>query len=265
MPKFKLAALDLDGTTLTHLREPHPTVFEAVQEAQSAGITVVLASGRIHPSMARFASALGVEYPIVCGNGAHVLGTGAVELSHVGLDSSSGSVIWDYADSNDLHINLYSRADLFYRAETRWSDLYHERLGFRLGSVVPRNDALAHDITKMMIVDEPSKISSHRAHFEKVLDPKKARMTESEPEYLEFLAPDVDKAHGVQVVANSLGLTTSEVAVLGDYLNDLEMIRWAGLGACVANAHPDVVKAASKVFSSNDNGGAAEFLLSLIG
>jgi len=264
VPRYKLAALDLDGTTLTSAREPHPDVFDAIREAQAAGITVVLASGRIHSSMERFAKALGVDYPVVCANGAHVLGNGGKELAHVGLDASAGKVVWDYAAERGLHINLYARSELFYRAETQWSDLYHERLGFRLGEVSPRETALSHDITKLMIVDDPSTIAGHRRHFETVLDPNLVRLTESEPEYLEFLNPVADKSFGVRTVAESMGISRDEVAVLGDYLNDLEMIRWAGLGACVANAHPAVVSEASRTFAANNHGGAAEFLRSLV-
>src|SRR5580704_13474888 len=72
--KIRLIALDLDGTTLTSGREIHPRNLSAVRRATAAGITVVLASGRIRPSIAPFARQLGFPNgPFICSNGAHIV------------------------------------------------------------------------------------------------------------------------------------------------------------------------------------------------
>jgi hypothetical protein len=39
--------------------------------------------------------------------------------------------------------------------------------------------------------------------------------------------------------------------------NDLPLLRWAGRGIAVANAHPDVVAAADELTASNDEDGVA--------
>jgi hydroxymethylpyrimidine pyrophosphatase-like HAD family hydrolase len=39
--------------------------------------------------------------------------------------------------------------------------------------------------------------------------------------------------------------------------NDLELIRWAGLGVAVANADPRLLEAADEVTASNDDDGVA--------
>ena len=60
--------------------------------------------------------------------------------------------------------------------------------------------------------------------------------------------PDVDKATGLAVVAQSLGVDPGDVLVFGDMPNDLPMFAWAGWGrVAVANAHPLVRAAADEV------------------
>ena len=47
------------------------------------------------------------------------------------------------------------------------------------------------------------------------------------------------------------------MAAFGDMPNDLELIRWAGLGVAMANAHPALLAAADRVTTTNDDDGVA--------
>ncbi|MBO7653363.1 MAG: HAD hydrolase family protein, partial [Kiritimatiellae bacterium] len=62
----------------------------------------------------------------------------------------------------------------------------------------------------------------------------------------------------LQRFAEALGLTLDNCMALGDGLNDLTMIRAAGLGVAMANAHPDVLAVADAVTASNDEDGVAK-------
>lgn len=57
-----------------------------------------------------------------------------------------------------------------------------------------------------------------------------------------------------------LGLEREDVIACGDGLNDLSMIRYAGLGVAMANAQPEVKEAADVVTLSNDEDGVAEVI-----
>ena len=259
-PTIRLIALDLDGTTLTSDREIHPENRLAIQRATKAGVQVVLASGRIYSSMERFAQELDLLSPMICANGAHVIGHGGGEILHRALDPRVAETVWSYAEVEDLHVNVYSRRLLYYRKETEWSKLYHQRLGMDLGEVVPRQDALGLDITKMMIVDSPARIPEHRVEMTTRLAEFDVYITESESEYLEFLPASTNKGTGLAHLAGSLGLEASQVAAIGDYMNDLEMVQWAGVGGAVANAAPQVLESADFVGPSNDQAGVARFI-----
>lgn len=76
----------------------------------------------------------------------------------------------------------------------------------------------------------------------------------------------VDKGRAVRALQAALGVTRAQTAVFGDFHNDLSMLAEADLSFAVANADPDVVRAARFVAPSNNEGGVVsvvERLLSL--
>ena len=69
---------------------------------------------------------------------------------------------------------------------------------------------------------------------------------ESSPGFIEFNAPDTDKGTGLMHLADSLGIDRKNTIAIGDSPLDVPMIRAAGLGIAVDNAH-DTAKSAAKI------------------
>ena len=82
--------------------------------------------------------------------------------------------------------------------------------------------------------------------------------------FLEISHPAVHKAATVERLLLAGGIERHEVVAFGDMPNDLELIRWAGLGVAVANAHPAVLAMADEVTGSNDDDGVAQVLERLL-
>jgi hydroxymethylpyrimidine pyrophosphatase-like HAD family hydrolase len=80
---------------------------------------------------------------------------------------------------------------------------------------------------------------------------------------LEIAAAGVDKAAALEAYAASLGIDAADVLAVGDGFNDVPMLRWAGRGVAMANAHPAAIEAADEVIASNDDDGVATLLASL--
>ncbi|MCK2240153.1 MULTISPECIES: HAD family hydrolase [unclassified Crossiella] len=77
---------------------------------------------------------------------------------------------------------------------------------------------------------------------------------------IELSAPGVSKATGLRWVAERLGVNQAEVLAFGDMPNDLDMIKWAGHGVAMANAHPDLHSLADEVTATNAEDGVAQVL-----
>lgn len=81
--------------------------------------------------------------------------------------------------------------------------------------------------------------------------------------WLQAFHARANKGRMVRRLAERLGISLDRVVVFGDYLNDLEMFEVAGRSFAVANALPEVRRAADEVIGSNADQGVLEFLESL--
>jgi hydroxymethylpyrimidine pyrophosphatase-like HAD family hydrolase len=81
--------------------------------------------------------------------------------------------------------------------------------------------------------------------------------TDSGAPFVEVAAAGVTKALALDALCVDLGIAADEVMAIGDAPNDLPMLRWAGLGIAVSNAHPSVLTEADEIAPSNEDDGVA--------
>jgi Cof subfamily protein (haloacid dehalogenase superfamily) len=86
----------------------------------------------------------------------------------------------------------------------------------------------------------------------------------SKPNYLEIVPLGVHKAAALRHLTAMLGLELSQVAAIGDGLNDIEMLREAGLGIAMGNAPDGVKSEADWVTGTNNEGGVAQAVRKLL-
>ncbi len=67
-----------------------------------------------------------------------------------------------------------------------------------------------------------------------------------------------NKAHAARTVADILGVPQEQTLAIGDELNDLEMLQWAGLGVCMGDGHAEVRARADHVTGTLHEDGAAQ-------
>ncbi len=82
--------------------------------------------------------------------------------------------------------------------------------------------------------------------------------------WLDIAPEGVDKAAGLDVVCEQYGVRPVDVLAIGDGYNDVEMLRWAGRGVALGDAHPEVQVHADHVTARFADGGTAEELEPLV-
>lgn len=261
---IRLIATDLDGSLLTVQRTIPQRNIEAIRAAIERGITVCLASGRIVSSIRPFKQQLGIDAPIVSCNGAYVLATDGSIVHDFGLPGAIRDRILDYAAERDLHVNLYSGEQVFMSSDDDWADTYIGRVKFVEPIFTSLADMRKLSPTKILFMDTPEAIKRHDQTLAGLFRPDEVAITISEPEYIEFLPAGINKGTGLQALASHMGLRREQVAAVGDWMNDLEMIEWAGYGGAVANGHPTVRAAADIVVADHEAGGVGEFIESVV-
>jgi hydroxymethylpyrimidine pyrophosphatase-like HAD family hydrolase len=82
--------------------------------------------------------------------------------------------------------------------------------------------------------------------------------------FVEVTGAGVDKAFGVARLCARLGVDRREVVAIGDHLNDVPLLRWAGRSVAMAGAHPGALAAAGEVTASCADDGAAAVVESIV-
>ena len=68
------------------------------------------------------------------------------------------------------------------------------------------------------------------------------------------------KSNAVKFVSERMGLAPAEIIAMGDNYNDIEMIRFAGMGVAMGNAPDDIKETAKYVTDTNNNDGVRKAL-----
>mmetsp|Transcript_20960 Transcript_20960/g.54534 ORF Transcript_20960/g.54534 Transcript_20960/m.54534 type:complete len:342 (-) Transcript_20960:115-1140(-) len=127
-------------------------------------------------------------------------------------------------------------------------------------------DLLAHvraaelNVYKVLLVARPARIPDVLAKARDQIPPELGNVMGPFESWVEIIHPDVNKAVAVHHLADTIGSSLAECVTFGDGLNDVEMLRQAGLGVAMANAVPEAREAAAYVstFSNEESAVAHE-------
>ncbi len=268
--RYRLLALDLDGTLLDPYGELTDTVREAVAEARARGLHVVLCTGRRFRTALPLADELELGGEIVVNNGALVkdLGSGKTLFHHYLSSALFPDVLGlrrELAPPLVYIDTFHERVDLMterlehahpYQQEYLEDHFDHVRLVDDLGAA-RRDDVI---MVSTMGDEEPLQALRARAHerFGEGVRTHFILNKNYRGQILEIVSPVSGKWAGLQRVAERAGVAPEEIAAVGDDTNDAELLARAGLGIAMGNAVDEVQEAADEVVKSNAQGGAAE-------
>ncbi|MGH7442835.1 MAG: HAD family hydrolase, partial [bacterium] len=235
---LKLFATDLDGTVLVDQGQygcnATPRLKAALRALEAGGVTVCLASGRMHESIRDIARDMGLVCPIISYNGGMLRAADDTVLRATTLDPDLAAEIVDFAESRDIPLNYYADGVLYARKVQPWWDLYQGRTSSPMREVQSQRGLAGKRPFKLLIYAEAERIRSLKAELEPRLGGRCEVMITAD-EYLEFVPLNVDKGPSLADLAGRMGLNASQVAAAGDGWNDMGMLRWAGLGIAMAS------------------------------
>ncbi|MCW0213801.1 MAG: HAD family hydrolase [Pseudonocardia sp.] len=256
-------ATDVDGTLLDDAGGVTPRTGRVIERLVEAGAGFVLVTGRPPRWTPPIAALVGAVRYAVCANGA------------VLYDILEDRIIWSRTLPAEALAELATAATELLPGAT----LAVERVGegaFDAGiahfaaepdyehawpeadnSSEARQELLAHPAVKLLIrhpgMTSDAMIAALAPSVAGVVD-----LTFSHSGGLVEASPaGVTKATGLAVVASRTGLDAADLIAFGDMPNDLEMLRWAGHGVAMGNAHPVLKAVADEVTGSNEEDGLA--------
>lgn len=281
---YKLLALDLDGTTLNSKLEILPQVQRAITAAQERGVTVTLATGRMFGATLPYAQRLNAHGPLICYQGGLIRHSQTGEVyHHTAVPGALAAEAIELLLAADLFVIAYIDERLWVARQRPELDMYLDWHPEHPEVVIDPNMAgtianasiarlltqaasgldpdlsttvVANPPTKLLFVAEPDVVGRElmrlTAHFAGRLS-----VFRSHALFGELTPLGVNKGAALAQLAAQLGIAREQVIAIGDHENDLDMLRWAGLGLAMGNAIPEVKAIADAVIPSVDEAGVA--------
>jgi hydroxymethylpyrimidine pyrophosphatase-like HAD family hydrolase len=291
MRRPRLIASDVDGTLMDPTDQISERTRAAVHRVVAARVPFVLVTGRPPRWIPPVVEQLGHAGPAVCANGAVLYDAATDQVSYtMTLDPAQlrdiASVVATALPGAKLAVELptasatvngapgkgaangagHFLAEPGYTHPWPSADAVH----------APRDMLLGRAAIKLLVYQPDASSDVMAAAVRELLRSRSASPLgagvpgQPGPQFgvtfatgcglIEFSAPGVSKGTGLARLAGKLGIAPADVLALGDMPNDLSMLRWAGYGVAMANAHPAVLEVADEITKGNAEDGLAVVL-----
>jgi len=110
---------------------------------------------------------------------------------------------------------------------------------------------------KILLQDDPERLDEFRVEITPEVLGLQGRLFKSQQDYLEIVPAGVGKGPALEKVAHRLGIEREAIMAVGDAENDIDMIRYAGIGVAMGQASDMVKHAADYVTKPVQEDGAA--------
>lgn len=267
MGKYGLIALDMDGTLLNSQLTLTPGNQNAIHRAAEAGKHIVISTGRCLPEIRETLAALPEIRYLVCENGSCVYDYARQTDIHVDpIPTEEVLFVLEAARHEKTVIQVFSEnRSYFNQADDHWAaacavanycDLFHASSTF---------DAhLFDDYAR-----HPFRVEKINLYFENVesrermkerLAERPLSMADSIGHMVELTSAVADKGRGLRMLCSHLGVALEETIAVGDSMNDVSILKTAGLGAAMGNACSGAKKAAGFITDDCDHDGVARVI-----
>ncbi len=285
MNSIRFLALDIDGTLLDSRWELPPENVAAVSEAVDAGVEVALVTGRRFDFARPVMDALGVPLTMIVSNGAVVKDRSGATLARRLLGRATAAhvlrVTAAWRDCAGLLFDRIHDAELIFERIDPADDMRRKFYEINRHAIAERrlDDCLDEDPVQIMFSGELGRMRELRAFlrgqppFPEAHDrgdapdkgdcpPYSVSITEYEHRdfaLLDVMANGCSKGTAVADWISRRGYSPREVMAIGDNLNDLEMLEFAGLPIVMGNAAPSLRARANgwRYTATNDEAGVA--------
>lgn len=251
----KVVATDLDGTLLRSDGALSARTEQVLRHAVGVGMRVIFVTARPPRWVDHFADLVGTDGIILCANGAFVYDVRArrVVEEHTIAEAVLLPILRDLREALPGIAFGMERLDGLVLEPEFHSDF--------VPPDTPRGRAedLVDRLPGKLLARCPGVAPEEfHARVEAVLGDRLRVSFSGAIGLAEIGAPEVTKAAALGRWTSDHGYDAAQVWAFGDMPNDLPMLRWAGAGIAVANAHPLVLAEADLLCPSNDDDGVAQ-------
>ncbi|MDF2723382.1 MAG: hydrolase [Paenibacillus sp.] len=251
---YRLIALDVDGTLLNDRHELSERTKQAVRDVAAAGASIVLCTGRSPTGVIPIMEQLGLAGTVITHNGAATVRSADRSIMHVYPFAADQLLeLIRYCRERGLHMDictpfhLHVEVDLESETAAMYSTMLVEPV--RVADLLQLDEAPVK-FTVFAGKDVLDAVEQDWRAFNMPLS-----IMRSGDYFIDVMHPQATKGNALKLLADSLGVDRSQVMAIGNYYNDVEMLRFAGLGIAMDNSPDEVKRQADAVTASNNEDG----------
>ncbi len=255
---IKAVFFDCDGTLLSHSSGKVPeSAVRALEALRRKGIKVILSTGRHVSELAELKPMQGLEFDAyITLNGACSYDAGGVFDSHP-IDLEDIHTVYEYLRTHPLPIQFLEETESYINLVNDTVILAQSLIHTPVPKVLPL-ERILHNTVYMMI---PFGIQAFK-ELEGLL--KHVSCTHwAINDAVDVFHSGAGKEKGMTAVVKRYGIDLSETAAFGDAMNDLTMLKTAGIGIAMGNAEEELKKEADMVTDDIDCDGVVNALCRL--
>ncbi len=262
---YKAVFVDIDGTLVDAKKNISEETKLVLKNARDNGIEVVLCSGRCRRSVQDLRKVCSVSRYVISANGAEIYDCETEEvLYQCALESEICQRLWEMAMQKNMLI----------------------KLDFGLGRIINQTERMRYyemelqeDICTFLnknAIRQISLSSEHDAQIEEAKkqiaqNPNNAIVNEffehhngKKFHYIHCANKNVSKGNAMTGLCKYLKIDLKNVVAIGDDINDISMIKMAGLGVAMGNSSDEIKEIADKITTTNEENGVARVLEKLL-
>lgn len=266
MKKFEgiLICTDLDGTLLRKDKSISKENREAIEYFKSEGGKFTFITGRMPFYIQDIYDAAKPNAPLGCINGGGVYDYPKRSyIWYTELDRGALPLV-RYIDESipEIGIQIYTPDKIYFARENAAMKRFRDLT--RLPNLVKHYDDVTEPIAKIVFGDmSEEKVTKVRDLLLSHPLADNFGFIRSEHTLFEILPKGIDKGTALKKIAESLSIDIKKTVAVGDYDNDIGMLKAAGLGVAVENATDNAKAVADYVTVSNEEHAIARIILEI--
>jgi 5-amino-6-(5-phospho-D-ribitylamino)uracil phosphatase len=271
---IRLLAVDIDGTLLDSRGRIPDSHRDALVEAADRGVEIALVTGRSFHFSRPIADALPLRLTLIVNNGALVKDksgrahvrrllprdTARLILERTRAYEDSVALVFDRPAGVDERQVVFERMDWNHPNRRGY---YEKNRAFIAQAPATLAEMLTEDPVQVMFNGSVEPMRQLVADLRALPAAADYSVAVTEYAHRDFSLVDVNcagctKGSTLAQYSRARGLTPGEVLAIGDNLNDVEMLEFAGTAVVMGNATADLKSRGWHVTGTNDEGGLAD-------
>ncbi|MGM9947364.1 HAD family hydrolase [Floccifex sp.] len=251
---IKLIAMDLDGTLVNSQDTISKRNIDILNRAKEQGYFVTFLTGRHFKGLEKVQCLIQANAPVVCANGAQIYSwDGKILYQENTFEIESMMHCVQFLMDN--HIDFIVRSN---ETEIVNSGFHHFRKNKPIEELFDIHQLKEFKAIKIMPQFDDKK--SYEKVIQYAYTNQDISIIVSGDTLIDIAPKGINKRKGLEIVCDILNLSRENVMMFGDYENDIEALKFAKIGVCMANGSENTKKVADYICLSNDEDGVGQFI-----